>query len=203
LEGIEHNTHTKTQRHMNQRPKKKRTIRFLKDANIGDDGKGNCVIIRFFITLDRNQKPEIFFLEMMREIVDTPDGGVEFRPKYRGNIEANAVPLSGLDIEKWYHAMVETKARMLRMQQDWVDRQGGVEPAPQKLYLLPSLLHVLDSAPVAKPEAAEGGGSAGLDDILARLSADSGSTARDTAPTESPERGSFGIDSLLSRLRAV
>ena len=119
---------TKDPNHHRHRPKKlrPRTIRWYADVNIGEDHSPTVAVARFYISLAPDLSPEIFFIPMMREFkYDDAGKLLGMKPQYAGDIERNAVPLSGMDVEKLFQAMAKMKADMGRKQKAWNNEPRG------------------------------------------------------------------------------
>lgn len=124
-------TTTQNNQHRKRNSNRPRTIRWYADHNVGEDHSPTVAVARFFITIAPDESPELFMIPMLRQFVyDASGKAVGMKPQYAGDIERNAVPLSGLDIEKLYTAMTRMKTDMLRKQKLWGSLERPFVPPP-------------------------------------------------------------------------
>lgn len=134
-----------------------RTVRWYHDSLVGTEDAVDLSLTRFFISIDKDETPEIFFIPMMRWPERDEDGRiVGYKPMYAGDIERNAIPLSTLDIGLHTKALVDMKARLSRMKAEHYAARDQVpppEPALHRIVVPPETKRRIVVHPEATPQA--------------------------------------------------
>lgn len=130
--SIEHTNNTGTNNEHKGHKRRPRTKRWYHDSQVGVEDLKSNALARYFISTAEDEIPEIFLVLMNREVVRRDDGTFAMKSTYAGDIERNAIPISTLDIDALYTSLVNAKARMARMQQEFCANTGRevTQPPP-------------------------------------------------------------------------
>lgn len=128
------NTDTQQAPRHRKRKRPPRTKRWYHDSQVGVEDLKGYVLARYFISIAEDETPEIFLVPMNREPIEREDGTYAMKSTYAGDIERNAIPLSTLDLDAFYTSLVNAKARLMRMQQEFHARAGRevTQPPPSQ-----------------------------------------------------------------------
>lgn len=103
----------------------------LAEYSVGEGTLADTVVLRFFLSTDNEETPEIYWLPVPKELVPGRDGA-DVRVSYVGNPRVNAIPLRTTDLDSLIRALQEMKDRVLIKQANYHTSRGTGFVTPVK-----------------------------------------------------------------------